>query len=582
MNYEQTEWDFSDFFPEIGTQEYETKKQELLTLTTAFMNRREQLTKDISVDLFKEILAEHKKIVTQSSKLQVHAYLKTSKNSKDEAAKIAMQKAEELGGDISNKIRFFSLWFMKLPKKKAKELWESLGNDSYAFQKKHKNAKYALSEAEENIISLKDITGASAFQTLYDSITSGFSWEFDGEKKSLTQMRNYSMHPDREKRKQAAQLIYKKFEEYIDILSDIYMALVRDYVTESLKLRNYESPLHVRAQREDISVKAIEALFKATQESTQVWEEFFKIKAKELKLEQLATYDIQAPVGVQVEEHIPYTKAVETIIDALRNVDPSFSDIVLDLIKAKRLDTTFHPNKRGGAYNYSLPDNEKPFVFMQYLGKDRDLSTLAHELGHAVHGVYTQHLSIYSSHPTMGIAETMSTLFEEIVFEHQLKSLPKEKQKQLLFAHLADTFSTISRQSFISMFEKKAHAMIQDGTTHAELSKVWAQLQKEQFRTSVHISDATLTWSYIPHIYHTPYYCYNYSIGSILSLTILEKLKENKDEFLPKLHQFMRLGGTAGTVESAKVLGIDLENPQSWKLGIDAVKKRIDHLKSLL
>jgi oligoendopeptidase F len=283
-------------------------------------------------------------------------------------------------------------------------------------------------------------------------------------------------------------------------------------------------------------------------------------------------YDVYAPIGE--EGKMSYAQAMQDIMASLESY-PAFGKHVTTLYDAKRLDTVFHPKKRAGAYNYGLPHNLMPFVFMQYLGKERDASTLAHELGHAVHAMYTKELTTNSYHSSIGIAESASTFFEELLFTQQLNKAPATQKISLLINHLTDSFSTIIRQAYINEFELQAHAKVEEGTTKSELHALWARLQKEQFGEAVAIPESSLSWTYVPHIYHTPFYCYNYALGNLLALMLVGSDQK-------KLEQYLSVGGTMDTLQTAKLMNIDLEDPQVYERAFAKLKERIDLLKSLV
>ena len=579
---QMTSWDFTDLGADYTDKEYPLILEKIDELVKHFVSQKELLSETIPADTFVSLVKEKEILGFSLFKIQLHAYLKSSQNTQDEMTKQFLRKTEELSSNISNKTRFFHQWFIKLPQEKAYELADAMGDDAYVYKKQYDAGKHVLSEKEENILSLKDTTGSSFLISLYDSITSKFSFDFDGKTQTLTQMRQYMLGEDRQKRKEATQLIKQKFSENMHILGDLYQTVTKDYVTEVLDLRKYESVMHVRARKEDITVPAVLALMDAAKESNHIFQDFFKLKAKYMKLDTFELYDSYAPIVLTKKENISYDEAITHILAMLESVSPQYKEYVIDLIKSKRIDSQFHEHKRSGAFNYGMSNGYKPFVFMQYLGEERDMFTLAHELGHAIHSMLTKDRSSATSHPSIGIAESASTFLEEMLAQHLFDSYPKEKQIELLFTQVLDAYQTIQRQIYISIFEKDAHEMIQKGTTNKELHDKWTQLQKEQFSDSVSIDDELISWSYIPHIYHTPFYCYNYGIGLILAMIFVEQYNENKEEFLIKYNKYLSAGGSMGMVDTAKIMGVDLEDPATWKRGYGLIEKKLAQLKDLL
>ncbi len=583
MKYEKTSWDLSQLMPDFGSTEYELKIQNIQKAVQDFVSSyKDKLSNEISCDDFIKMIRRKEDISFQVFLCNLYAYLKNSQNTQDEQIKKELRRIDELSAYISNELFFVHLWFISLSKEKAYSLADSLGEDSYVFKKKYDAKKYTLSEKEERIITLKDVTGSEFLSNLYDSISSAFRFEYDGKIQTLTQMRQYMLSENRDKRRDSSKLIKEKFSENLHILGDVYQTLVKDYLVESLTLRSYETPLQVRTESEDISQKAVHALFTSAQESNEVFQEFFTLKAKLLSLPKLELYDIHAPIQLTQNEDVPYKEALRNVVEVANDINPKFKDYIEDLIENGHVDSEFLEHKRGGAFNYGVGKGIKPFVFMQYLDKKEDMFTLAHEFGHAIHSMYSLDKSLFSSHSSIGIAESVSTFFEEMLSEHLLETLPDEKQIELLCSQINDAYQTIQRQVYISIFEEKAHNLIQKGTTNQELHTLWTDLQKEQFGDSINISEKLISWSYIPHIYHTPFYCYNYGVGMILALILAKKRKENPEVFSKQFVEYLSVGGTNGTVQTAKVMGIDLEDSYTWKMGYDIIREKMIRLKELV
>jgi len=505
----------------------------------------------------------------------LHAYLQTSKNLKDAEAKKTYQRLVDVSAQVSNLTLDFDDWFARLPQQVAHEFAEAT-QDVHALKKKHEAGKYLLSKPEEKILTLKNSTGANALSNLYNTIASGWSFEVDGKKLSWTELRNLLTSDDRDIRKKAHELSTKKLEEFKDILGDIYIALARDYKVECIDLRKYETPLSVRARSEEISPKAIEQLFSAVRESASIFNEYFAIKAKLLGLPQLEGYDLSAPVGKK--QTITIEECHKNVFAAFERLSPKALSQIKTLIEQGYIDDVYHPNKRGGAFNYGI-SGHLPYVFMQFLGEFDDQFTLAHELGHALHSSYTYTKSPYSSHSPIGIAESASTFMEELLFETLFENASKEEKISLLLHRMHEYYGAICRGAYVSYFEVQAHDKIAKSASEEELTELWTSLTKEQCGPAVNIVQSR-TWLAIPHIFESPFYYYNYAVGATLALNLVELSK--KDGFYELYEKYLSVGGTLGVVESAKILGIDLESTDSWKTGLGLVRKRLNQLKALL
>lgn len=574
-------WNIKEIAPRYGTPDFDAQAKEIDSLVSAFSHARDELADMLPVDRFVSLAREYGIILTKSMRMHVGAYLAQSLDVQDNVRTTGLEKIEERLGHWMNKVRFFHQWLVHLPSEKAKTYASALGEDHYAFLRMHELARHVLSEAEENIISLKDPYGPSAMVQMYDRICSGFVFEFKGKERSLTDMRNFAMDADRGVRKEASQMIRDRFFVYRTILFDLYRNLCRDFFTEQVTLRKYRSPLDCRITAEDSSHEAVDALMASVRENAALFEEFFLLKAQLLGLPVLAPYDINAPVVLTQEEKIPCSDALRIILEASEDFHPRFAEIIRRLIADGRVDVSYHQNKRGGAYSYPLPDGERSYVFMQYLDKERDLSTLAHELGHAIHATYCTQ-SVFSFEPTLGICESASTFMEELIFEHRFPSLSRKKQIEALAERMTDTFNTIVRQVYVSLFELEAHELFDKGTSYEVLNRVWTRLQKEQFGKAVSFDKEQISWTYIPHIYHTPFYCYNYAVGNLLSLHALSLLKKDKQKMIVQYESYLSRGGTCSSADTARDLGFDMTSKVSWDGAFAVVRERIALLRTLV
>ncbi|MFT7615578.1 MAG: oligoendopeptidase F [Candidatus Woesearchaeota archaeon] len=578
--FKHTEWDLDAIAPAYASDAYKQVIADITTRIETFVSCREQLSESISIDAFVVLVKEYYAIKVTLQQIGARLYLQQSKDTSDETTKAAVATFTQWSAQISNKMRFFHLWFVSLSQEKAYTLAQSLGEDVYQWKRRHDLGKYNLSEKEENVMSLKDTTGSDAFISLYDSIVGSISFDLDGETLNLGQMSSRRMSPDRAIRKDAYERIKVEFNEKFPVLSEIYAAVSRDFDTETVELRKYDSVLAVRAISEEISEESVRAMLSAVREFAPKFQSFFKLKAKLLDLPILEQYDMFAPIG-KVEKKMSFTDAMQLILNTTKEFSPEFSQIIQTLYETNHIDSVTHPNKRLGAFNYMIC-GKGPHVFLQYLDKEDDLYTLAHELGHAVHSHLSRDKSVVSHHASLGVCESVSTLFEELVFTHQLQTLTREEKIASLASRIQDIYSTIITQTYYTIFEEEAHKAISEGKTASDLSAIWHSLQVERFGDSVILPDKINGWVGIPHFYHVPFYCFNYAIGNILSLLVLHKYKKDPESVRGKIHAYLCAGGTMDTVATAKLLDIDLENPQTWKDGLSMLDEYVSQLRSLV
>jgi len=225
-----------------------------------------------------------------------------------------------------------------------------------------------------------------------------------------------------------------------------------------------------------------------------------------------------------------------------------------------------------------------PYVLLNHKGNIRDVFTMAHELGHAVHDQLTNKHSILTAHPPLTLAETASVFGEMLLFDNLMKNTKDKKvKKTLLMQKLDDTYATIIRQAYFVLFETQAHNMVAEGKADLNtLNAAYLDNLKEQFGNSLTIADEfKYEWTSIPHIYHTPFYCYSYAFGNLLVLALYERYKKEGKTFVPKYLKILSYGGSENTARILKEIGIDIESEKFWQSGFDLVKEMVEELKEL-
>jgi oligoendopeptidase F len=535
----------------------------------------------IEVDRFIFIVRQKQALLQDMSLVGSFVSLQAAKNTRDEELKKLERQISTIGTDISNTIRFFRLWFIRLPESDAKRYADALGDDSYSYMQMHTLGKYVLSDELERAISLKE-SAVEELCSIFDSFCSSLTFDVKGEKKSLQQMRSLLSDESRELRKLAHELTTQSYNEHMYLVSNIYTGIVRDYHNECILLRGYENSISVRALREGISVDALNALFSCVRRHAHLFHRYFKIKAKLLDLEKLEVYDLHASV--------PHSFHKVSYSDAMIHLHKLATDISSDEIKfdnmvteiEPHIDATIMQHKRGGAFCMSPSCGINPYVFMQYEGNFSDMMTLVHEMGHAVHGYVGKDLSVDSHHATIGVCESASTFFEELLLERLIDDSNDSDKIALLAQSLHEAFSTIVLQAYVAISENTYHDMIPKGATYDELTDVWHALCIEMYGDSV-VFDRSYAWAYRPHIYHSPFYCYNYAIGNILALLLLNLKKTlSPSEFAAKYHSYLAVGGRASVVDTARVLGVDLTDSKTWDSAFEILRERLELLEKLV
>jgi len=302
-----------------------------------------------------------------------------------------------------------------------------------------------------------------------------------------------------------------------------------------------------------------------------------------LGLKKLRRYDLYAPAAAKIKEkNYSYDKSVKLVFESLERFSPKLSYFAKKVFSEKHIDSEIRPGKRDGAFCSTISPKITPYVLVNFTGKSKDVFTVAHELGHAVHSQAASDKSILISEAPLPLAETASTFSELLLYDNLSDKISSDEKKIMLSEKIDDLYATIMRQSFFTLFEIDAHKKIAQSTTIDELSKAYLGNIKEQFGNSVNISDDfSLEWSCIPHFYHSPFYCYAYSFGNLLALSLFQRYKKEGKDFVPSYLGILNAGGSKKPEELLEEYDINIRSTKFWQDGFEYVKEQVKQLSSL-
>lgn len=586
--YQLGGWDLSELAENPKSIAFQKQIQELEKQAMKFEKNKSKLKSKISPKEFKNILQQVEKISENMSKIGGYASLSYSSDTQSDEATSLMTRMSKLGSEISNKILFFDLWWKtQVDEKNAKRLMENTGDLREYLTHKRLFAKYALSEPEERIINTLDVTGISALVKLYDKITNAFEYQMKVGNKNKTmtreQLTNFVRSTNPKIRETAYKTILTKYVENKGVIGEIYQNIVLNWKDEGIEIRGYDSPISMRNIGNDVDDKTIESLLSVCKKNSPVFQKFFAQKAKMLKIKKLRRYDVYAPAAANIKEkNYTYNKSVKLVFESLGKFSGVLEEHARKVFNENHIDSAIRQGKRDGAFCSTLTPKITPFVLVNFTGKSRDVFTLAHELGHAVHSQAAQNRSILVQDAPLPLAETASTFSELLLYDNLSDKISDNEKKIMLSEKIDDLYATILRQSFFTIFEVDAHKQIGDGTTIDEISKIYLQNLKEQFGNSVNISeDFAIEWSCIPHFYHTPFYCYAYSFGNLLALSLFQRYKKEGKDFVPSYINILAAGGSQKPEKLLSEYGFNIRSPKFWQEGFDYIKEQVKALSSL-
>ncbi len=586
MTFTQAPWSLKDLFPATDAPELESAFAELQQRVTEFEKYRSDLAPAMDVEHFMEILEHSEKTSRLAYRVYGFAGLMFSANTQDQAAMALMGRVQQFFAELENRSLFFSLWWKELDDASAKRFFDVSGDYRYYLEALRLQKPHTLSEPEEKIVNLKNVTGAGALTNLYDSITNRYTFklEVDGETKELTrgELMSYVRQADPDLRKRAYQELYRVYGDDGSILGQMYQTLVRDWRNENVTLRKHASPIAARNLGNDIPNEAVEALLSVAQKNAAVFQRFFKIKARLLGMEKLRRYDVYAPVSKSSKEY-PFEKAAQMVLESFSDFHPDFGKQAKRVFDDNHLDSEVRKGKRGGAFCWTVEPALTPWVLVNYQGKGDDVATLAHELGHAIHSMMAEQHSAFTQHSCLPLAETAST-FGEMMLIDRLMAEEKDLsvRRDMLFRQIDDNYATIMRQSFFALFEKQAHEMVQNNASVDELAAAYLENLKIQFGDAVEVSDEfKWEWVSIPHIFHTPFYVYAYAFGQLLVLALYKQFKAEGESFKPKYMKLLAAGGSEAPEKILQESGIDIRSAAFWQGGFDVLAGMVDELEKL-
>lgn len=587
LPYQQTRWSLTDLFPSSSPADLDAAFNRIAESVSAFeSSARPQLKDDISTEEFMRIVRDLEEINRMGFHLYGFASLSFAADTQDQNAQTLLARVQQFFAEMENKTLFFSLWWKQLDDAAAEKLMAASGDYRYWLEEMRHFKKYTLTEPEEKILNIKNVTGSNALENLYDSITNRYTFKLtvNGEEKEVTrgELMVYVRQADPELRAQAYQELYRVYGNDGPILGQIYQTLVRDWRNENLNLRGFSSPISVRNLANDIPDDVVETLLDVSQKNAEIFQRYFRLKARWIGMERLRRYDVYAPVA-QSEKEYAFGTAAGMVLDSFREFDPEIAEMAQRVFDQNHLDAEVRKGKRGGAFCSTVDPKITPWVLLNYQGRADDVATMAHELGHAIHSMLAADHSLFTFHASLPLAETASTFGEMMLVDRLLREETDEAvRRDILFRQVDDSYATIMRQAFFALFERTAHEMVNQGASVNELADAYLENLRTQFGDSVDVSDEfRWEWVSIPHIFSTPFYVYAYSFGQLLVLSLYQQFKKEGETFKPRYRKILSTGGSKAPAEVLKEAGIDIHDAAFWQGGFDVIRAMIEQLEAL-
>lgn len=425
MNYAALKvgsWDLSSLVKNPAGDEFRQYLASIENSIRVFEARRQNLRSDMPPAEFEGMIREIEDISERLSVAAGFAYLGYYANTASNEASALVTRMDKMAADAANRLLFFDLWFKKqVDDTNAARLIQGV-SPAYREHLRHERllAKYSLSEPEEKIINTLEVTGIGALVKIYDKMTSAFEFQMKLRRGKKVVIRNFDNREklaslvrsaDPAEREAAYKAIFAVYKKNSGVLGEIYQNIVVEWRDEALSMRGYKTPISVRNIGNDLDDATADALLAACRKNSPIFHEYFREKAKMLGTKKLHRYDLYAPMSTKRSgKKFAYGKAVSTVLDTFGSFDPKVRSLAERVFQERHVDSEIRKAKRGGAFCHTVSPKITPYVLLNYDGRTRDVSTIAHEFGHAIHSMLAQNLPPTVAHAPLPLAETASVL----------------------------------------------------------------------------------------------------------------------------------------------------------------------------
>ena len=585
---EKYNWNLQDIFK--NEEEFIKEKQEIQNILEQIKTKQGKLctTSDNLYNCYKL----YEQALQKFEKVYAYGMLKYHLDMSNQEGIKLFKEVEGLGTEFSVATSFITPEITYADENTIREYIKEERFKGYARDIKDilDKKKNILSKEEENILAnFSEII--SAPENTFDTLTNAefkFGTLIDEEGKEVEMTDStytlYLKSKNQNVRKQAFNLMYKKYSEFVNTITEMYLSNVKAKSTTA-KLRKYNSSLEQAVDNDDASIKVYESLIESINENISVNYEFLKLKKKMLNLNEIHMYDLYVNPCEQGKDEISFEDAKQEVLSALQILGKEYINKIEEAFDNRWIDVYAKPNKRGGAYSMGVY-GVHPYVLTNFVNSKRDVSTIAHELGHSMHSYYSnREQNVINANYTIMVAEVASTVNEILLSDYQIKNeKDKHKKAELLYELLEMIRATFFRQAMFAEFEKIVHEKIENGETLSadDLNDIYYKLNQKYFGNDVIIDEQIeYEWARIPHFY-SDFYVYKYSTGVSAAIAIATKILNKESGFVEKYIEMLKQGCSKKSIDLLKMVDVDLESKDTYNITVEFYKEKINELKKLL
>lgn len=583
-----TEWNLSRHFYNGVDDPHLTEDVNTYVLKVDAFNRKyDGKIRTLSDEEFLQFIKDLDDL-NDSDKASFYLGLVSSLYTQDQSVQKTMQRLAKIWAECDDKLTFIDEGYKELG---YDFLMRLSANEHFAPYKNYlvfeaNSLKYALSEVEEKLL-LK--IAAADDNNMFDELSSSFEFEFQGKKMTSEEVRSWRENKDRSARLEAFRSIADKYASPQNqiVFGIIYALVCKDNVFEK-EMRGYSTVMESSNVSEEMSNEAVDDLIKNISDAYGIYHEFLQKKAEILDIDDFSIHDVFAPVESGEEDgNISFEKGWNMYLNAIKDVDSELYEFSLEMMNDERISVFPYKGKTGGAYaNYT--SNIKEFTLLNWTDTYSDVTTLAHELGHCFHGhLSKQQKSLVYSTPLI-LAETASIFNETLMFDAMMKAnISPKKKLSMISSRLDDIFGTIFRQIMFTRFERRCHESFDrnEPLTYEDFNKIWLEETEALYGKHVKIDSELVkyNWASVPHIFQTPFYCYTYAFGNLISLNLVQSYKKSneKEAFIQKYHNFLAAGGSERPEELLmKVFGMKIDD-RFYEVALSSIKDLLFEMDKL-
>jgi len=575
-------WNLSDLYQGVDDPKIDNDLRSLEKRAQAFAETYRGRIGALSPAEFGTALTTYEKIARDEQFPGAYAQLLFAADTLPPAHGALMQKVQERSVAIGRHLLFFELELIAIPDEQFAQLLTDPVTAGYRHYLEHARAErpHRLSEPEEQILMEKSTTGREAFSRLFDETISAmtFTMTVNGETQTMTESEILTKmyDPAREVRAAAAEGVTNGLRERGRTFTFITNTLAYDKAVND-RLTHFDHPEAARHLADEVDTDTVHTMIDACAAHFGTVARYYRLKREILGYDTLYHYDRYAPILPDVET-MTWEAARATVEGTYADFTPEAGEMIRRFFDQRWIDAEARPGKRGGAFCAGIAPDWHPYVLMNFLGKKRDVMTLAHELGHGMHDLFAGGQHFLEYYPSLAAAETASVFGEMLTFNRLLAGTEGAQAKlSLLTGKIEDIFATVFRQTSMYRFEQDLHAArrAQGELTAEQVSEIWQRNVQAMFGDSVEMGEGhQIWWMYIPHFIHTPFYVYAYAFGQLMVMALYARYRQEGAAFVPHYLDILRAGGSKRPAQIMSDAGIDISRREFWEAGL----KMIDDL----